>query len=124
MSASTKQQDLSELIGDAQIHTCRARKSKEATILLPILLPKIKFPYRWRYARIVQLTAEEKIAVNQIRHQGKKSYQKPCPLCGADSGCLKYRKISDGNSVLLCERCCKEYITSAIKLQQKMEERR
>ncbi|MCK4347013.1 MAG: hypothetical protein KAW47_00205 [Thermoplasmatales archaeon] len=82
----------------------------------------ITFPFSWQYGEIVELSEKEKIEVNRLRHQGRKSYQKPC-VCG-EEGVLEYRKTSDGNSTLLCEPCCKLYIASAIKLQQKMEKNR
>ena len=118
MSVSTKQQGSSEFIADAQNIVSRTRKSKESTNFTI----KDKIPFRWRYGKIVELSEEEKAEVNRIRHQSRRQYQKPCSVCG-EEGVLEYRKTSDGNSTLLCEPCCESYIASAIKLQQKMEEK-
>ena len=78
------------------------------------------FPFSWQYGEIAELSEKEKTEVNQIRYQGRKSYQKPCSVCG-EEGVLEYRKISEGNPALLCKKCSENYVISAIKLQQKME---
>ena len=83
----------------------------------------ITFPFSWQYGEIVELSEKEKNEVNQIRYQGRKSYQKPCSVCG-EEGVLEYRKISEGNPALLCKKCSENYVISAITLQQKMEENR
>ena len=76
----------------------------------------ITFLFSWLYGEIVELSEEEKSEVNSVRHQGKKSYQKPCSLCG-EEGILGYRKTSDGNSCLICKNCAEKYVNSAITLQ-------
>lgn len=117
--STSKQVDVSQIFApDAQNIVSHTRKSKESTNFTI----KDKIPFRWWYGKIVELSEEEKAAINRIRHQSRRQYQKPCSVCG-EEGVLEYRKTSDGNSTLLCEPCCKSYIASAIKLQQKMEEK-
>lgn len=77
---------------------------------------KITFPFEWRYGMIKLLSEEEKATVNQPR--GRKRYHKPCALCGGNGGHLEYRKVSDGNSSLLCEFCAEAYVRSALNLAE------
>jgi len=79
----------------------------------------ISFPFEWKYATITAISEEEKSNVNRLRNQGRKRYQKPCSLCG-EEGILMYRKVSDGNSSLICESCAMKYIASAKRLQTKL----
>jgi hypothetical protein len=72
----------------------------------------ISFPCEWKYATITALSEEEKNEVNRVRHQGRKQYQKPCSLCG-EEGHTEFRKISDGNSSLICKPCAENYVRSA-----------
>ena len=76
----------------------------------------ITFPFSWQYGEIVELSEKEKNEVNRMRYQGKKSYQKPCSVCG-EEGHLQFRKTSDNNSSLICESCAEKYVSSALNLQ-------
>jgi len=78
----------------------------------------ISFPFEWRYGHIRKLTREEKNEANKERHQGKKHYQKPCVLCG-EEGHIEFRKVSEGNSSLICESCAEQYVLSATRLMEK-----
>ena len=71
------------------------------------------FPFEWRYGIIEELSKSEKNKVNILI--GKKQYRKTCPICGNGSN-LEYRKVSDGNSSLLCKSCAEQYVLSALKL--------
>jgi len=72
----------------------------------------INFPFEWNYATITALSEEEISEANRVRHQGIKRYQKPCSLCG-EEGYIEFRKVSDGNSSLICKRCAEKYVRSA-----------
>lgn len=96
---------------------------KNSDFATPPKKEPITFPFSWLYGEIIELSEEEKNELNRTRHNGRKHYQKPCAVCG-EEGILEYRKISDGNPALLCKKCSENYIISAIKLQQKMEENR
>ena len=80
----------------------------------------ITFPFSWKYAEITEIAEEEKNEVNRIRHQGKKRYKKPCALCG-EEGHIEFRKLSDGNSSLICKRCAEKYVGSAKRIMLQIE---
>lgn len=74
--------------------------------------------FEWRYGEIRELTEEEKNEINQIRHKGRKQYQKPCSLCGVE-GHIELRKVSEGNGSLICKSCAEQYVLSATRLMEK-----
>ena len=51
----------------------------------------VKFPYKWKYGRIKELSNVEKAGFNRIKHYGRRQYQKPCALCG-EEGVIEFRK--------------------------------
>ena len=75
----------------------------------------VKFPYKWKYGRIKELSDIEKAGFNRIKHRGRRQYQKPCALCG-EEGVIKFKKVSNGNPSFICESCAERYVLSAMRL--------
>ena len=80
---------------------------------------KIRFPFKWKYGRIKELAEKEKAEINQVRHRGRRHYQKPCCLCG-EEGVIAFRKVSDGSSSLICKECAERYVLSARAIEKRI----
>ncbi|MEA3502651.1 MAG: hypothetical protein U9R47_07735 [Actinomycetota bacterium] len=78
----------------------------------------VKFPFKWKYGHIKELTDKEKAEINRIKHRGRRQYQKPCALCG-EQGNIKFRKINNGNTSLICETCANKYVLSLMRITKK-----
>lgn len=84
----------------------------------PLGAQDVAFPFKWRYAKILELSEEEKLNINRPR--GRKQQYKLCAICGV-GGNLTHRKVSDGNPCLICEECANRYVFSAIRLSRDMK---
>lgn len=73
---------------------------------------EIQFPFKWQYGKIVELSQHEKEEFNRPRRAHHKRYQKGCVLCG-EQGAIEFRKMSNGNSSLICRECAEKYVHSA-----------
>jgi hypothetical protein len=89
--------------------------SKHDDFATPLQKETITFPFEWKYGRITELSKREKEEVNKVKHQSRKQYKKPCSLCG-EEGILEYRKVSDGNSSLICKLCAEKYVRNAKRI--------
>lgn len=87
-------------------------------------LEDIKFPFRWQYGRITELSQKDREDLNMKHANGRKipfCERRHCDLC--DSLGITHRKKSDGTTTsLLCSNCAKDYVTKARWLEEKWEE--
>jgi hypothetical protein len=81
----------------------------------------VRFPFDWRYGKIVELSETEKIEVNtSITNGTRKHHFRHCQLCSkGGEGVIQYRKTSDGNASLLCKECAEKYVRNAKELKKR-----
>ena len=99
-------------------NTTRKHTEKNSSALEETYGSIVKFPFKWKYGRIKELSDTEKAGFNRIKHRGRRQYQKPCALCG-EEGVIEFKKVSNGNPSFICESCAKQYVLSAIRLMEK-----
>lgn len=102
---------------ESQISQIGTQTNNKKNIALDRTYETISFPFKWEYAKIVELSQEEKEELNRPRRYHKKMYKKPCALCG-EQGVIEFKKKSNGNVSIICRECAEEYVRNAKAIQK------